>query len=63
MLKQLALVTVLIQASIISPAMGHGNVYVPKPEGNGGNYTLYFGGPAGSLDIPELVGKSSYGEC
>ncbi|POM80185.1 LOW QUALITY PROTEIN: Hypothetical protein PHPALM_2009 [Phytophthora palmivora] len=62
MLKQLAFVSALFQTSIISRAAGHGNIYDPKPEGKGGDYTYYFGGPAGSIDMPELVGKSTYGE-
>ncbi|KAG6618714.1 Beta-glucan synthesis-associated protein SKN1 [Phytophthora cinnamomi] len=62
MLQQLALAAAFLQASIISQAAAHGNIYDPKPEGTGGDYTYYFGGPAGSIDMPEMVGKASYGD-
>ncbi|GMF56814.1 unnamed protein product [Phytophthora fragariaefolia] len=62
MLQQLALAAALFQASFVFKAAGHGNIFDPKPEGTGGDYTYYFGDPAGSIDMPDLVGDASYGE-
>ncbi|KAG7375534.1 hypothetical protein PHYPSEUDO_000731 [Phytophthora pseudosyringae] len=61
MLKQLALAAVFIHATNIPQAVGHGNIYDPKPEGAGANM-FYFGGPAGMINMPEMVGKASYGD-
>ncbi|KAK1944554.1 hypothetical protein P3T76_004466 [Phytophthora citrophthora] len=62
MLKKIALVITLLQATSIPQADGHGNIFDPKPEGEGEAYRWYFGGPAGMIDMPEMVGKTPYGE-
>ncbi|ETP36460.1 hypothetical protein F442_15611 [Phytophthora nicotianae P10297] len=56
------LAAVFIHASLIYQAAGHGNIFDPNPEGASDAYRWYFGGPAGSIDMPELVGKATYGE-
>ncbi|KAF4047003.1 hypothetical protein GN244_ATG00528 [Phytophthora infestans] len=57
-----ALVAVLIQASFTYQAAGHGNIFEPNPQGADEAHRFYYGGPAGSFAMPELVGKYSYGE-
>ncbi|KUF86759.1 Beta-glucan synthesis-associated protein SKN1 [Phytophthora nicotianae] len=61
MLQQLALATIIFQAVIISRTAGHGNIIVPKPEGNA-EHPYYIGGPAGTIDKPEIIGSASYGD-
>jgi len=57
MLQQLALAAIVLQAAAVSRTAGHGNIIVPKPEGNAAN-PYYIGGPAGTIDI----GSASYGD-
>lgn len=61
MMKQAALAGVLVQAALFSQALGHGNIIVPKLTGDA-DHPYYVGGPAGEIDMPELVGSSSYGD-
>ncbi|KAH7479751.1 hypothetical protein KRP22_010222 [Phytophthora ramorum] len=61
MLQQLALAAIVFQATAISSTTGHGNIILPKPEGNDQHH-FYIGGPAGTIDMPEIIGSASYGD-
>ncbi|OWZ21894.1 hypothetical protein PHMEG_0003474 [Phytophthora megakarya] len=61
MLQQLALVAIVFQAAAISRTSGHGNIILPKPQGNA-EHPYYIGGPAGTIDMPEIIGSASYGD-
>ncbi|KAG3066012.1 hypothetical protein PI125_g23930 [Phytophthora idaei] len=50
------------RVDLLPSTPGHGNIFEPNPEGAGKAYRWYFGGPAGSIDMPELVGKSTFRE-
>ncbi|KAL3659982.1 hypothetical protein V7S43_014907 [Phytophthora oleae] len=61
MLHQLALAAIIFNAAAISQTAGHGNIIVPKPQGNAAN-PYYIGGPAGTIDMPKIIGSASYGD-
>ncbi|GMF22165.1 unnamed protein product [Phytophthora lilii] len=61
MLQQLALAAALYQAIGFTLTAGHGNIIVPKPQGNA-EHPYYIGGPAGTIDMPEIIGSASYGD-
>ncbi|KAK1944547.1 hypothetical protein P3T76_004459 [Phytophthora citrophthora] len=61
MLHQIALAAIVLNAAAISQTAGHGNIIVPKPQGNAEN-PYYIGGPAGTIDMPEIIGSASYGD-
>ncbi|GMF35992.1 unnamed protein product [Phytophthora lilii] len=61
MLQQLAFAAAIVHASAVSQVAAHGNLIVPPPTGDS-DHVFYFGGPAGSIDMPEMVGTAPYGE-
>jgi hypothetical protein len=61
MLQQIALAATVFLAASISRAAAHGNLISPLPEGDS-DHIWYFGGPAGTIDMPEIVGSASYGD-
>ncbi|RLN90871.1 hypothetical protein BBJ28_00014853 [Nothophytophthora sp. Chile5] len=61
MLQHIALAALVFQAAAISRAVGHGNIIVPKPTGDA-DHEYYFGGPAGTIDMAEIIGDASYGD-
>ncbi|KAF4314938.1 hypothetical protein G195_011537 [Phytophthora kernoviae 00238/432] len=62
MLKQVALVAALVtQAANLPTVFGHGNIIVPPPTGDS-DHVYYFGGPAGTIDMPKIIGDASYGD-
>ncbi|KAG1690218.1 hypothetical protein DVH05_028292 [Phytophthora capsici] len=54
MLQQLPFLTIVFQAASIVSVFGHGNIVVPKPSGNS-EHPYYIGGPAGTINMAELV--------
>ncbi|RLN59680.1 hypothetical protein BBJ28_00014533 [Nothophytophthora sp. Chile5] len=61
MLQHIALAALVFQAAAISRAVGHGNIIVPKPTGDA-DHEYYIGGPAGTIDMAEIIGDASYGD-
>ncbi|GMF22167.1 unnamed protein product [Phytophthora lilii] len=62
MLKQVVLAAALVvQAAFIPTVVGHGNIIVPPRTGDS-DHVYYFGGPAGTIDMPEIIGSAAYGD-
>jgi hypothetical protein len=61
MFKGVLFAAVAFQAAFVSQTMGHGNIILPKPTGDS-DHVYYYGSPAGTIDMAEIVGDSSYGD-
>ncbi|RLN59679.1 hypothetical protein BBJ28_00014532 [Nothophytophthora sp. Chile5] len=61
MLQYVAFGALLFQAAYVSTTAGHGNIILPKPTGDA-DHEYYFGDPAGTIDMPEIIGTESYSD-